>query len=64
LNEIERQFSHSHPALAGCLDEVFPSNRFNGLSLDPVEKPLKRLGLSGVVHTQLKQGVNERVSRP
>ena len=28
------------------------------------KKPLKRLGfLSGVVNTQLKQGVNERVSR-
>jgi hypothetical protein len=27
------------------------------------KKPLKRLGLLGVVNTQLKQGVNERVSR-
>ena len=28
------------------------------------KKPLKRLGLlSGVVNTQLKQGVNERISR-
>jgi len=28
------------------------------------KKPLKRLGfLSGVVNTELKQGVNERVSR-
>jgi len=41
----------------------FYHNRFSGFLLHR-QKPLKRLGaLSDVVNTQLKQGVNERVSQ-
>ena len=51
------------PRFSEVHDRIYCHNRFSGL-LGHWQKTAEAVGaLSGVVHTQLKQGVNETVSR-